>query len=70
VIGEDMIPNDRVGGSESGSSAPRPVSSTPTASTPQRPQTATAPASVPFSQSGYNPSSQSVPPFKPVQSRF
>jgi hypothetical protein len=68
VIGEDMIPNDRVGGSESGSNATRPVSTTPI-STPQRPQTS-GPASVPFSQSGYNPNSQSVPPFKPVQSRF
>ena len=68
VIGEDMIPNDRVsGGSESGSSAPRPTSPTPGASTQVRPQPSPSPASVPFSQSNFN---QGPPPFKPAQSRF
>jgi hypothetical protein len=70
VIGEDMIPNDRVGGTESGSSAPRPASSTPAGSSPQRPQPTSGPASVPFSQSTFGQSTQSVPPFKPAQSRF
>jgi predicted HicB family RNase H-like nuclease len=72
VIGEDMIPNDRVSGGagESGSSAPR-TSSTAGSSTQPRPQQGSlSPASVPFSQSHYTQSSQSPPPFKPVQSRF
>ena len=66
VIGEDMIPNERLGGSESSPATPRPAS-TPTAGgfTP-RPQQPTGPASVPFSPSHQT----SPPPFKPAQSRF
>jgi hypothetical protein len=68
VIGEDMIPNDRVtGGSESGSSAPKPASAPAGIGLPNRNHQpiATAPASVPFATSH-----QSPPPFKPMQSRF
>jgi predicted HicB family RNase H-like nuclease len=78
VIGEDLIPNERVGGgSESGStSTPRPAT-TPAASTSFQPRPhQTAPASVPISTSHVGTSHQgsthgaTTPPFKPAQSRF
>jgi hypothetical protein len=69
VIGEDMIPNERVGGgSESGSTAPRPASPPPASTSfSPRPHQTPAPASVPFSSTHQ---STSPPPFKPLQSRF
>jgi predicted HicB family RNase H-like nuclease len=75
VIGEDMIPNDRVGGSEGGSSAPKSASlPSSSASVPARSHQPTGPASVPFSSSHQTHQShqphQGTPPFKPAQSRF
>ncbi len=70
VIGEDMIPNERTGGSESPAPAPRLSQGTapgaPSSPGMLRPQP--TPAGV--AGSTYSPSYQATPPFKPAQARL
>lgn len=69
VIGQEMIPNDRTGGSET-SSSPKPASTPSPVTTFGNRQLSPATASVPFTPSHQPHQASSPSPFKPMQSRF